>query len=72
MPEINNLRFDVSVKNSISVHVLDRLEELIDVELDSRFWQVRRTTLDCLVQIHFHKLENESKAARGLITKQTR
>ena len=72
MPEINNLRFDVSVKNSISVHVLDRLEELIDVELDSRFWQVRRTTLDCLVQIHFHKLENESKAARRLITKQTR
>ena len=36
--EIHYLRFDVSVKNSVSVHVLDRLEELIDVELDSRFW----------------------------------
>ena len=72
LPEINYLRFDVSVKNSISVHVLDRLEELIDVELDSRFWQVCRSTLDCLVQIHLHELENKSKAARGFITKQTR
>ena len=72
LPEIHYLRFYVSVKNSISVHVLNRLEELIDVEFDSRFRQVRCSTLDCLVQIHLHELENESKATRGFITKQTK
>ena len=69
---IHYLRFYVSVKYSISVHVLNRLEELIDVEFDSRFWQVSCASLDCLVQIHLHELENKSKAARGFITKQTR
>ena len=53
------LRFNVSVENTISVHVLDRLEQLIDVELDAGFGQVSRSSLDSLVKVHLHELEDE-------------
>ena len=53
------LRFNVSVENAISVHVLDRLEQLIDVELDAGFGQVSRSSLDSLVKVHLHELKDE-------------
>ena len=53
------LRFNVSVENAISVHVLDRLEQLIDVELHAGFGQVSRSSLDSLVKIHLHEFEDE-------------
>ena len=56
--EMPHLRFNVSVKNSVSVHVFDSFEQLIDVELDSRLRQIGRASLDCFVKIHFHELED--------------
>ena len=53
------LRFNVSVENTISVHVLDRLEQLIDVELDAGFGQVSRSSLDSLVKVHLHELKDK-------------
>ena len=40
-----DLRFDISVENSVSVHVLNSFEQLIYVELDSRLWKVSRSPL---------------------------
>ena len=53
-----SLRFNVSVENSVSVHVLDSLEQLINVELDSRLGQVSRAPLYRFIKIHFHELED--------------
>ena len=55
-----DLRFNISVENAVSMHVFYGFQELIDVELDTGLWQIRRSTLDCLIQIHFHELEDES------------
>lgn len=53
------LRFNVPVENTISVHVLDRLEQLIDVELDAGFGQVSRSSLNSFVKVHLHELKDE-------------
>jgi uncharacterized protein (DUF39 family) len=55
------------VKNAVSVHVLNRFEELVDVELDPGFRQVGLAALDGLVQVHFHDLEDQSEAAGGFV-----
>ena len=58
------------MENSISVHVFNRLEQLINVELDAGFGQVCCSSLDSLVKVHFHELKDEGKSTRGLITVQ--
>ena len=65
-----DLRFNISVENAVSMHVFYGLKQLINVELDTRLWQISRSTLDRLIQIHFHELEDESESARRLVTVQ--
>ena len=64
-----NLRLDVSMKNTVLVHVIDRLDDLIHVEFDSLFWQIVSASFDCLIHIHIHEFENKSESACGLIVK---
>lgn len=45
----NVLRFDVSVENSVTVHVFDGLQQLVDVKLDARLWQVSRSSFNRFV-----------------------
>lgn len=51
---MGHLRFYVAVENTIAVHVLDCLQQLIDVVLDTLLRQVVGAALDCLVEVHFH------------------
>ena len=39
--------------------MFDRLEQLINVEFDAGLGQVSRSTLDSLVKVHLHELEDE-------------
>lgn len=41
-----HLRFNISMENTVSVHMFDGFKELINVELDPRLWQVSRSALD--------------------------
>ena len=47
------------MKDAVSMHMLDCLQQLIDVELDARFGQVCRATLDGLIEIHLHELKHK-------------
>lgn len=57
------------MENAVFVHVLDRFEQLVDVEFDAGFWQVRSPPLDGFVEVHFHELEDEGEASRWLVTR---
>ena len=63
----NHLRFNVPVKNTVFVHVIDCLDHLVHVIADPRFWQVVPAALDCLVHVHVHQFEDEGKATRWLV-----
>ena len=52
------LRLDISVENSVTMHVVDRFEHLVHVILDSLLWQVVPSALDCFIHVHIHKLED--------------
>lgn len=55
------------MENAVAVHVLDGLEQLVDVELDTALRQVVGAALDCLVEVHLHDFEYEREAARRLV-----
>ena len=42
------------MKNTVLVHVIDRLNDLVHVEFYSLFWQIVPASLNCLVHIHVH------------------
>ena len=52
------IRFDVSVENAIPVHMLNGLQQLVDVELASVLGQVVCAALDSFIQVHLHQLEH--------------
>lgn len=52
------LRFDVSVENSVPMHVLNRFQELVNVRLNFLLWQVTLFSFDRFVQIHLHNLKH--------------
>ena len=56
------------MKDSIPVHVLDCLQQLVDVVFHSRLRQVVRSPLDGFIQVHFHELKDESKSTCRFIT----
>lgn len=55
------------MENSIFVHVINGLDYLVHVELDSGFRQVVATAFYGFVHVHVHQLEDEGQATRGLI-----
>ena len=52
-------RLDVSVEDSVPVHVLDGLDQLVHIMLYSLLWQVVESPLYCLVHVLLHQLENQ-------------
>ena len=64
-----HLRLNVAVEDSISVHVLDCLQQLVDVGLDSRLRQVVWPAFDGFIQIHFHYLKDEGQSTCRFIVK---
>ena len=66
------LRFDVPMKDSITVHMIDGFQDLIHVILDALLWQVVSPALDGLVHVHIHQLKHKCKATSGLVTRKKR
>jgi len=54
---INILRLDVSMENAVFMHVVDRLQHLVQVELDPLFRQMIPPSFDGFIHIHIHKLK---------------
>ena len=55
------------MEDPIPVHVVDGLQQLVSVMLNSLFWQVIWAALDCLVHVLLHELENKREATCRLI-----
>ncbi len=53
-----NLRFNVTMKNAVSVHVFDGFQKLVHIIFYSSFRQVIWAAFDSLVQVHFHDLKH--------------
>ena len=53
-----DLRFDVSMKNAILVHVIDSFDHLIQVVPNSLLWHVVPATLNRLVHVHIHQFKH--------------
>ena len=56
-------RFNVSVKDAISVHVVYRLDKLVHVVLYSVFRQVMPFPFYGIVHVHVHQLKHKGKSA---------
>ena len=63
----NVFGFNITMKNAVPVHVVDCLQQLVHVVLDSVLRQVVPLALDGVVHVHVHELEDECEAARRLI-----
>ena len=63
----NILRLNVPMENAVPVHVIDRLQQLIHVVLDSIFRQVVSAALYGIVEIHVHQLKHECETPSRLI-----
>lgn len=58
--EQNVFRLDIPMEDSVSVHVINGLEQLIHVIFDPILGQIMAFALDCIIHIHVHELEDES------------
>jgi hypothetical protein len=54
----NVLGLDVSVKDAVSVHVVDRFQKLVHVVLHSVLRQVVSTAFDSIIHVHIHQFKN--------------
>ena len=52
------LRFNVTMKNPVTVHVLDCFQKLVHVVFHTSLWQVVRAAFYGLVKVHLHNLEH--------------
>ena len=66
--EKNILRLDISMENTISMHVINRLNKLIHIILDSVLRQIMSLSLNCIIHVHIHQLENKRQTSSWLIT----
>ena len=62
------LWLNISMKNTISMHVIDCLQKLVHVVLDAIFGQVVSFAFDCIIHIHVHQLKHKRQPSRRLIT----
>jgi len=58
MMTMSDLRLYISVKDAVSVHVLDSFQKLVDVVLHSLLRQVVRASFDGFVEVHLHEFED--------------
>ena len=65
---MGDLRFYVSVENSVFVHVVDGLEHLVHVVLNSLLGKVMPAPFDCFIHIHVHEFEDQSQPSCWLVT----
>jgi len=56
------------VEDAIAVHVVDGLQQLVDVVLDNGLVEVLLAPLDVLVHVAVHKFEDQGQSSRGLVT----
>ena len=55
------------MEDAVTVHVIDSFHELVHVVLDALLWEVMTSTLNGIIHIHLHQLENKRQSSCGLI-----
>ena len=55
------------MENTVTMHVIYRLHELVHVVLDALLWQIVPAALDGIVHVHFHEFENEGETTSWLV-----
>ena len=66
----NVFRLDVSMEDTVPVHMVDGLYELIHIVLDPILRQVVSLSFDGIIHIHVHELKDQRQSTRWLITRQ--
>lgn len=60
-------RLDISMEDTVSMHMVNRLKKLVHVVFDSVFWEIVSLTFDGVIHIHIHEFENEGQSAGWLV-----
>ena len=47
------------MEDAVTVHVIDSFHELVHVVLDAFLWEVVTSTLNGIIHVHLHQLENK-------------
>ena len=55
------------MENAVTVHVVYRLHQLVHVVLHALLGQVVPSSLDRVVHVHLHQLENEGESTSRLV-----
>ena len=55
------------MEDTVTVHVVDGFHELVHIVLDALLGEVVTSTLDGIIHVHLHELENECKSPSRLI-----
>ena len=58
------------MEDAVPMHVFNRFQKLINVELYSRLRKVVCAAFDGLIEVHLHEFEDQCESARWLITTQ--
>lgn len=66
---LKNLRFDVSMKDTVFVHMIYWFEDLIHEIFHSAFGKVVPPSFDWLVHVHIHQFKYQCQSASWLITR---
>ena len=55
------------MENAVTVHMVYRFHQLVHVILDALLWQIVAATLDGVIHVHLHELEDEGQSACWLV-----
>ena len=55
------------MEDSVAVHMVNRLHQLIHVVFDALLRQIVSATLYSIIHVHLHELEDEGQAPRWLV-----
>ena len=55
------------MENTVTMHVVYRLHQLVHVVLHALLGQVVPSSLDCVVHVHLHQLKNEGESTSRLV-----
>lgn len=53
--------------DAVPMHMINRFHQLIHLIFDPILWKIVSLSLNCIIQIHIHELENHSQPACGFI-----
>ena len=63
----NIFRLNIPMENAISMHVINRFEQLVHIVFYTVFREIMSLPLDCIIHVDIHQLEYKRQTSRGFV-----